>query len=97
MGTVGDGRALLKAAAEHRPDVVVLDIAMPLLNGLDAARQLKGSMPEVKLTWDAYRLRGVPFLGWFSEGALSVSYAYFIQNTSFGNAHLLQMGYTLPY
>jgi len=55
------------------------------------------SMPEVKLTWDAYRLRGVPFFGWFSEGSFSVSYAYYIQNTTFGNAHLLQMGYTLPY
>jgi hypothetical protein len=55
------------------------------------------SMPEVKLNWDAYRLRGVPFLGWFSEGSFSISYAYFIQSTNFGNAHLLQMGYSLPY
>ena len=37
------------AAPELRPDIVVLDIAMPLLNGLDAARQLKRLMPEVKL------------------------------------------------
>ena len=44
-----DGRALLAAAAELNPDVVVLDIAMPFLNGLDAARQLKKTMPEVKL------------------------------------------------
>ncbi len=54
-------------------------------------------MPELKLTWDAVRLRGVAFLGWFSEGAFEISYARFIQNTSFGDAHLLQMGYTLPY
>ncbi len=55
------------------------------------------SMPELKLTWDALRWRGVPFFGWFSEGSFEVSYAYLIQNTSFGNAHLIQMGYTLPY
>ena len=40
VGTASDGRALLEAAAKLRPEVVVLDIAMPELNGLDAARQL---------------------------------------------------------
>ena len=49
VGAVSDGRALLAAAAELRPDVIVLDIAMPLLNGLDAARQLKKTMPKIKL------------------------------------------------
>jgi DNA-binding NarL/FixJ family response regulator len=49
VGAVADGRALLAIAPELRPDIVVLDIAMPLLNGLDAARQLKRMMPEVKI------------------------------------------------
>src|SRR5262249_8793020 len=49
VGAVTDGRALLEAAPKLRPDVVVLDIAMPLLNGLDAARQLKRLMPAVKV------------------------------------------------
>jgi DNA-binding NarL/FixJ family response regulator len=49
VGSVGDGRALLAAALELQPDVVVLDIAMPLLNGLDAARQLKRLLPRVKI------------------------------------------------
>ncbi len=49
VGTVADGRALLAAAEELKPDVVVLDIAMPRLNGLDAGRQLKKAMPDVKL------------------------------------------------
>ena len=49
VGSVADGRALLAVAPELRPDIVVLDIAMPLLNGLDAARQLKHLMPEVRL------------------------------------------------
>lgn len=49
LGAVADGRALVAAAKELRPDVVVLDIAMPLLNGFDAARQLKRLMPAVKV------------------------------------------------
>jgi DNA-binding NarL/FixJ family response regulator len=49
VGMAADGRALLAAAKETSPDIVVLDIAMPLLNGLDAARQLKRSMPAVRV------------------------------------------------
>jgi DNA-binding NarL/FixJ family response regulator len=49
IGSVPDGRALLHAVPELRPDVVVLDISMPLLNGLDAARQLKSTIPEAKV------------------------------------------------
>ncbi len=49
VGAVSDGRALLTAAAELRPDVVLLDVAMPSLNGLDAARRLRQTMPEVKI------------------------------------------------
>ena len=49
LGCVGDGRALLKAARELMPDVVLLDIGMPLLNGLDAGKELKKLMPRAKL------------------------------------------------
>ena len=49
VGTVGDGRSLLTAAEELKPDLVLVDVGMPLLNGLDAARQLKKTMPRVKL------------------------------------------------
>lgn len=49
VGSVSDGRAVLKVAEKLRPDLIVLDIAMPELNGLDAGRQLKQSMPSVKL------------------------------------------------
>jgi DNA-binding NarL/FixJ family response regulator len=49
VGTVSDGRALLKAAGELLPDVVVVDIGMPLLNGLDAAEQLKALHPDMKV------------------------------------------------
>jgi DNA-binding NarL/FixJ family response regulator len=49
VGTVCDGRALVRAAAELKPDVIVVDIAMPVLNGLDAARQVREMFPAVKL------------------------------------------------
>jgi DNA-binding NarL/FixJ family response regulator len=49
VGIVTDGRALLPEAIALRPDVIVLDIGMPLLNGLDAGRHLKQSIPSVRL------------------------------------------------
>jgi DNA-binding NarL/FixJ family response regulator len=51
VGVVSDGRTLLKAAVELKPDVAVIDIGMPLLNGLDAGRELKRSMPNLKLVY----------------------------------------------
>jgi len=51
VGSVRDGRALVEAAAKLRPEVVVVDVAMPQLNGLDAARQIKHNMPSVKLVF----------------------------------------------
>jgi DNA-binding NarL/FixJ family response regulator len=51
VGMVSDGRALVRAAERLRPDVVVIDIAMPILNGLDAGRQLKEILPNVKLVY----------------------------------------------
>lgn len=51
VGAVSDGRALLKAAPALRPDVVVADIGMPLLNGLEAGHQLKEMLPGVKLVF----------------------------------------------
>jgi len=51
VGAVSNGRDLLSAAARLRPDVVVLDIAMPLLNGFDAARQLKRELADVRIVF----------------------------------------------
>ena len=51
VGVVSDGRAVVRAAGELRPDLVVLDIAMPALNGLDAGRQLKQMLPTIKLVY----------------------------------------------
>jgi DNA-binding NarL/FixJ family response regulator len=49
VATAGDGRAVLEAAEIHRPDLIVLDISMPGLNGIEAARRLKQSNPGAKL------------------------------------------------
>jgi DNA-binding NarL/FixJ family response regulator len=51
VGLVTDGRTLLEEFARLNPDVVVLDIGMPLLNGLDAGRQLKAQRRSVKLIY----------------------------------------------
>jgi DNA-binding NarL/FixJ family response regulator len=49
VGTVEDGRSLVEVAEQLKPDVIMLDISMPLLNGIEAARQLKKVVPQSKL------------------------------------------------
>lgn len=51
VGAVTDGRTLLEQFSRLHPDVVLLDVAMPLLNGLDAGRQLKAQRQSVKLIY----------------------------------------------
>jgi hypothetical protein len=53
--------------------------------------------PEVKLFWQADALRVVPFFRWFAAGTFEISYGYYMQNDAFGNAHVLQAGYSMPY
>ena len=48
LGVVLDGRAMVAEAMRLRPDVIVVDIGMPLLNGLDAAREIKEQVPNIK-------------------------------------------------
>ena len=80
VGTVSDGRALLEAAAQLQPDIVVLDISMPQLNGLDAGRRLKHAWPKIKLIYmtmledpdlvgESFRVGGSAFL--LKEAAVS--------------------------
>jgi len=49
VGIVGNGRDLVRAAAQLKPDVIVVDVAMPVLNGLDAGEQVKEMWPAIKL------------------------------------------------
>jgi DNA-binding NarL/FixJ family response regulator len=51
VGVVNDGRNLLRAADQLKPDAIVIDIAMPVLNGLDAGRQVKAKHRSVKLIY----------------------------------------------
>ena len=51
VGTATDGRMLLEEFARLKPDVVVIDVGMPMLNGLDAGRQLKAQQRSVKLIY----------------------------------------------
>ncbi|HYN91180.1 MAG TPA: response regulator transcription factor [Thermoleophilaceae bacterium] len=51
VGAVGDGQALLEAAEELRPDVVIADISMPRLNGIEALRALRKSRPGTRVVF----------------------------------------------
>jgi DNA-binding NarL/FixJ family response regulator len=51
IGAVADGRAMVQEAIRLRPDVIVADIAMPLLNGLDAARRIREQIPNAKFVF----------------------------------------------
>jgi DNA-binding NarL/FixJ family response regulator len=51
IGSVGDGRAMLEEAVRLKPDVIVTDVAMPLLNGLDAARRIQEQVPNVRFVF----------------------------------------------
>jgi DNA-binding NarL/FixJ family response regulator len=80
VARVADGRALVNAVREHHPDVVILDLAMPLLNGLEAARQIKQFDRSIKLVFvtmnedpdlaaEAFRVGGSAYLLKRSAGA----------------------------
>jgi DNA-binding NarL/FixJ family response regulator len=49
VGTVEDGKALVEAAVRLTPELIILDITMPILNGIDAAREIRKHLPQVKL------------------------------------------------
>ena len=51
VGIVTDGRALVSEATRLKPDVLVVDVAMPLLNGLDAARRVREQAPNIKIVF----------------------------------------------
>jgi DNA-binding NarL/FixJ family response regulator len=85
VGVVGDGQALVNAVRENDVDVVLLDISMPLLNGIEAARQIRKISPKTKLIFltmhadrdyvmEALRLGASGYLlKWSAEGELGVA------------------------
>jgi len=51
VGTVSNGRELMRAATALKPDVIIVDIGMPVLNGLDAAEHIKHELPAIKVVF----------------------------------------------
>src|SRR5438445_5909549 len=51
IGDAADGRAAVSLAGEHTPDVVVMDVAMPGLNGIEAARQISAKLPHTAIVF----------------------------------------------
>jgi DNA-binding NarL/FixJ family response regulator len=69
VGTVPDGRTLVTEAERLKPDVVVLDIGMPEMNGIEAARRLNRSLPSCKLVFITQQLDPAYVHAAFAAGA----------------------------
>jgi DNA-binding NarL/FixJ family response regulator len=69
VGTFTDGNTLVKCAPDLKPDVIVLDISMPLMNGLIAGERLKQVLPKVKLVYLTMNLEPHTALEAFRLGA----------------------------
>lgn len=69
VGTANNGRTLLAEAERLRPDVIVIDIGMPELNGIEAARRLSKSLPSAKLVFVTQQLDPAYLHAAFSAGA----------------------------
>ena len=74
IADAGDGLAAVSLAATHNPDIVLMDIAMPRMNGLQATRQIKTAAPETRvILFSAYANRG------FQTGSAEAGADFFIQ------------------
>ncbi len=78
VGVVKDGRALLRAAKERQPDIIIADITMPLLNGIEAARQIRKSNSNVKIIF----LTMHPDVTFATEALAAGGSGYVLKNTA---------------
>ncbi len=69
VGVANDGKALVDTALRLIPEVVVLDISMPVLNGIDAAREIKKSLPSINLVFLSMHKNAVYLRKAFEAGA----------------------------
>jgi DNA-binding NarL/FixJ family response regulator len=69
VGEVRDGRSLVKDALRLRPDLIVLDIGMPLLNGIEAARQIRDAWPSARFLFVTMHANALYFREAMSIGA----------------------------
>src|SRR6266550_1080064 len=65
VGEAGDGRQTVELASSHVPDVVVMDIAMPTLNGVEATRRMVSKQPAIFAVSRCVRAGPRRFLSWF--------------------------------
>ena len=84
IGQVSDGRALLDQAAKLKPDLVIVDVGMPVLNGLDAARRIREGNPKVKFIF--LTMQNDPHL---AAAAMELGHVAFVLKHS-GGAELLK-------
>jgi len=68
-GTVADGRDVVHMALRLKPDLIVMDVAMPLLNGVDAAIQIRQSLPEILLVFVTMHSSSATIKAAFEAGA----------------------------
>jgi DNA-binding NarL/FixJ family response regulator len=78
VGVVGDGLALVKAAEELRPDLIVVDVSMPLLNGIEATRQIRATNQQTKIVF----LSMHPDLVYVSEALQAGASAYVLKSSA---------------
>jgi DNA-binding NarL/FixJ family response regulator len=71
VGTASDGRTLLAEAERLKPDLIVLDVAMPGLNGIEAARRLSRTLPSAKLVFITQQLDPAYLHAAFAAGAMA--------------------------
>jgi len=90
VGVVTDGRAMVAEAMRLRPDVIVVDVGMPLLNGLDAARKIKEQLPNIKFVF--LTMRDDPNL---AAAALELGAIGFVLKHSAGPELLKAVDYVL--
>ena len=78
VGAVHDGRALLHAIEQLRPDIIVTDVTMPLLNGIEAARQIRESDPGMKIIF----LTMHPDITFATEALMAGGQGYVLKNSA---------------